>query len=220
MIRFSCSCGRGLKAKPELSGQRARCLDCGKILEIPSINPLTDCPHCFKTIDPPPERSRKCPHCREQIVMRLKHLRTPEQAKAPDEARRAESKRKHEEFQESQRLHVESRPRVQRLIDDNQPCPERDARLFLRYIEFASDDQKERAIRLICTGEFEEGKSQPEAPELYGWFLTKSFFPGISHSSITGSDEYRRPEPDGAYVVYLRDERVPPQPRPFGDWHN
>ena len=35
MIRFTCQCGRGLKAKPELAGKQARCQDCSEVVTIP-----------------------------------------------------------------------------------------------------------------------------------------------------------------------------------------
>jgi len=30
----------------------------------------TNCPHCEAVLDPPPKQSRKCPECRERIIVR------------------------------------------------------------------------------------------------------------------------------------------------------
>jgi len=42
------------------------------------------CPYCSKVLDPPPKGSRKCPICREKIVMRRHKLLTESQASAFD----------------------------------------------------------------------------------------------------------------------------------------
>src|SRR5947209_11663418 len=43
------------------------------------------CPYCTKVIEPRPRRNRKCPHCREPIVLRQGALLTAAGAKARDE---------------------------------------------------------------------------------------------------------------------------------------
>jgi len=41
---------------------------------------MSRCPHCSQAIDPPPKRSRNCPHCRKPIVVRRGRMLTPESA--------------------------------------------------------------------------------------------------------------------------------------------
>jgi len=41
---------------------------------------MSSCPQCSQLIDPPPKRSRNCPHCRKPIVVRRGRLLTPEAA--------------------------------------------------------------------------------------------------------------------------------------------
>jgi len=45
---------------------------------------MSSCPHCSQLIDPPPKRSRNCPHCRKPIVVRRDRLLTPEAAEEFD----------------------------------------------------------------------------------------------------------------------------------------
>ena len=40
---------------------------------------VTHCPYCMKVIDPPPKRSRKCPFCREKLILRRHRLFTVSQ---------------------------------------------------------------------------------------------------------------------------------------------
>jgi hypothetical protein len=40
---------------------------------------VTHCPYCMKVIDPPPKRSRKCPFCREKLILRRRRLFTVSQ---------------------------------------------------------------------------------------------------------------------------------------------
>jgi hypothetical protein len=47
------------------------------------------CPHCDQVIEPRPRRARKCPHCREPIVVRKGALVTPADATAPDQKKPA-----------------------------------------------------------------------------------------------------------------------------------
>jgi hypothetical protein len=47
------------------------------------------CPHCAKVIEPRPRRNRKCPHCREPVVLRQGALLTAADARALDEGRAA-----------------------------------------------------------------------------------------------------------------------------------
>jgi hypothetical protein len=47
------------------------------------------CPHCDKVIEPRPRRNRKCPHCREPIVLRQGALLTPAGAQAHDDKQKA-----------------------------------------------------------------------------------------------------------------------------------
>jgi hypothetical protein len=42
------------------------------------------CPHCEKVIEPRPRRSRKCPHCREPLVVRKGVIQPPNGAGAPE----------------------------------------------------------------------------------------------------------------------------------------
>jgi hypothetical protein len=55
--------------------------------------PLPVCPHCFVVIDPCPTRSRKCPHCRQPIVVRRGYLLTGAEAEE-FEGRLAEEKQR------------------------------------------------------------------------------------------------------------------------------
>lgn len=54
----------------------------------------TNCPHCEAVLDPPPKQSRKCPECRERIIVRThpvskaKFLLTEEGAAEFDDAKR------------------------------------------------------------------------------------------------------------------------------------
>ena len=63
-----------------------------------SDHQASDCPHCGVSIDPPPKRSRKCPHCRQPIVVRRGHLLTEAEADEfddrLDDAREAIASRK------------------------------------------------------------------------------------------------------------------------------
>jgi hypothetical protein len=43
------------------------------------------CPYCAKVIEPRPRRNRKCPHCREPVVLRQGALLTAADAKALDQ---------------------------------------------------------------------------------------------------------------------------------------
>lgn len=45
---------------------------------------MHSCPYCSQAIEPPPKRSRGCPHCRKPIVIRRGQLLTPEAALAFD----------------------------------------------------------------------------------------------------------------------------------------
>ena len=38
-IAFQCSCGKAYKVKPELAGKRVKCAACGKIMEVPPVEP-------------------------------------------------------------------------------------------------------------------------------------------------------------------------------------
>ena len=60
------------------------------------------CPYCMKIIDPPPKRSRRCPLCRERMVMRRHKLLTESQAAAFD-LRLAESRAAREAALEAER---------------------------------------------------------------------------------------------------------------------
>jgi hypothetical protein len=42
------------------------------------------CPHCEKIIEPRPRRNRKCPHCREPLVVRKGAILPPDGAAAPE----------------------------------------------------------------------------------------------------------------------------------------
>jgi hypothetical protein len=42
------------------------------------------CPSCLRLIDPPPKRSRKCPHCKKPIVVRQGKLLTEQAAEKLD----------------------------------------------------------------------------------------------------------------------------------------
>lgn len=57
----------------------------------------TACPHCGVVLDPPPKANRKCPDCRDPIVVRTrdgnKLLFTPDGADAYDRQRKAEHDR-------------------------------------------------------------------------------------------------------------------------------
>jgi hypothetical protein len=44
------------------------------------------CPSCQKVIEPRPKRDRKCPHCREPLVVRKGELLTADAAQKQDEA--------------------------------------------------------------------------------------------------------------------------------------
>ena len=48
----------------------------GPVDETPSRSPAATCPYCAYTLDPPPERSRRCPSCRQPIVVRHPDGRT------------------------------------------------------------------------------------------------------------------------------------------------
>lgn len=48
----------------------------GLVEEAPSPAPVATCPYCAYTLDPPPERSRRCPSCRQPIVVRHSDGRT------------------------------------------------------------------------------------------------------------------------------------------------
>lgn len=54
---------------------------------------MAECPHCQESIDPPPLRSRKCPHCRTLIVVRRGQLLTTEAANKLDERLAADEAR-------------------------------------------------------------------------------------------------------------------------------
>jgi hypothetical protein len=43
------------------------------------------CPYCEKVIEPRPRRNRKCPHCREPLVVRKGAILTTDAAKAVDQ---------------------------------------------------------------------------------------------------------------------------------------
>jgi hypothetical protein len=43
------------------------------------------CPHCAKVIEPRPRRNRKCPHCREPLVVRKGALLTPAASQTVDQ---------------------------------------------------------------------------------------------------------------------------------------
>lgn len=43
------------------------------------------CPHCAKVIEPRPRRNRKCPHCREPLVVRQGALLTPAAAQTVEQ---------------------------------------------------------------------------------------------------------------------------------------
>jgi hypothetical protein len=49
------------------------------------------CPYCSKVIEPRPRRNRKCPHCREPIVLRQGALLTAADAKTRDEKKSADA---------------------------------------------------------------------------------------------------------------------------------
>jgi hypothetical protein len=48
------------------------------------------CPYCTKVIEPRPRRNRKCPHCREPVVLRQGALLTAADAQALDQKKAAE----------------------------------------------------------------------------------------------------------------------------------
>jgi hypothetical protein len=50
------------------------------------------CPYCAKVIDPRPRRNRKCPHCREPVVLRQGALLTAADAQTIDEKKSPPSK--------------------------------------------------------------------------------------------------------------------------------
>ncbi|MGD9617134.1 MAG: hypothetical protein AB7W06_17300 [Alphaproteobacteria bacterium] len=56
---------------------------------------MSACPHCHKAIDPPPKRSRKCPHCKAHFTVRRGVILTDAQAEAieAEEARRLRKSR-------------------------------------------------------------------------------------------------------------------------------
>ena len=69
---------------------------------------MPSCPHCSATIEPPPKRSRNCPHCRKPIVIRRGQLLTPESAEAFDadlgaERKQRKAKEARERFQQGRR---------------------------------------------------------------------------------------------------------------------
>ncbi len=155
----------------------------------------THCPYCMKVIDPPPKRSRKCPFCREPIVLRRKRLMTHEQARLFDEERKEKLYRELNERNERIGLYIRARNTLQPKIDAGIPCTGEEASLYLSHTEFQSQEAFERAKRLLVEGRFEEGKSVPWPEPREGWDFLKTYpcnvdvmFPGI----------YMRPFPDGS----------------------
>lgn len=90
MIPFACRCGKRYKADDRHAGRGFRCPACGDSSVIPGANavatpgPGIPCPYCRSPIDPPPARSRKCPHCRASIVVRRGRLLTEAQGAEVD----------------------------------------------------------------------------------------------------------------------------------------
>ncbi len=159
----------------------------------------THCPYCTKTIDPPPKRSRKCPFCREPIVLRRKRLMTPEQARLFDEEQREKLYREINERNERIGMYVRARKTLQPKIDAGIPCTEEEASLYLSHTEFRSQEALDRAKRLLVEGRFEEGKSVPWPAPREGWDFHPTYpcsldgmFPGV----------YMRPLPDGSLAFW------------------
>lgn len=74
--------------------------DARKRAEVASLEPqVAACPHCGVVLDPPPARSRRCPECRERIVVRTEKVvnrklyLTPEGAEAFDAEKAADAER-------------------------------------------------------------------------------------------------------------------------------
>lgn len=68
------------------------------------MNDTPACPHCGRSIEPPPKRSRKCPHCRQPIVVRRGYLLT--EAKATEfEQRLADEKERRKAEKRDDRFH-------------------------------------------------------------------------------------------------------------------
>ena len=80
-IAFNCSCGRGLRANPELAGKKTKCPGCGNILTIPASEEsatatapppaanVVTCT-CGKRIGTKPEwagKTIKCPACQAHV---------------------------------------------------------------------------------------------------------------------------------------------------------
>jgi hypothetical protein len=66
---------------------------------------MSRCPHCSREIEPPPKRSKNCPHCKEPIVLRRGQLLTPKgaeefDARASADRDKREVEKKIERFRE------------------------------------------------------------------------------------------------------------------------
>lgn len=89
-LEITCSgCRRRLSASMDHAGRRGRCPFCRTVNGMPLVKrtppPSADCPSCGKRIEPKPNFRRKCPHCREWLMIRQDRLVRPEEAKRIDE---------------------------------------------------------------------------------------------------------------------------------------
>src|ERR1035441_6360380 len=67
---------------------------------------MSCCPHCSKVVEPPPKRSRKCPHCGERIEVRGGQVMTSESAEKFDTERT--KKEAAERFREGREIAVQN----------------------------------------------------------------------------------------------------------------
>lgn len=89
-LEITCSnCGKRLSASLDQAGRRGRCPFCRTANLMPVVKrippPSADCPSCGMTIEPKPKFRRKCPHCREWLMIRQDRLVKPDEAKRMDE---------------------------------------------------------------------------------------------------------------------------------------
>jgi hypothetical protein len=105
------------------------------------------CPHCEKVIDPRPRRSRKCPHCREPVVVRKGALLTASDAAALDQEKPAP---------QSEPSPPEPAPRLARFKAFRSALSTWDT-LFAEAAEFVTEVGPERLITISHSADEGEG---------------------------------------------------------------
>jgi hypothetical protein len=105
------------------------------------------CPYCAKIIEPRPRRNRKCPHCREPVVLRRGALLRADDVQALDEKKSAP---------QEEPAAPEPAPRVARFKTFRSTLTPWES-LFAEAAEFVSEVGPERLITVSHSADNGEG---------------------------------------------------------------